>query len=53
LKQYKAFIVTNGFLMTPSVDYMESFSLVTMETGVQCVIGISLHFKGGYLKCTM
>jgi len=45
-KWYKAHIVTKGFLMIPGVDYTESESFlpVTMETGVQCVIGISLHF---------
>jgi len=44
LKWYKARIVTKGFLMIPGVDYIESFSPVTTETGVQCIIGISLHF---------
>jgi len=43
-KWYKAHIMTRGFLMIPDVDYMESFLPVTMETGVQCVISISLHF---------
>jgi len=43
-KWYKACIMTKGFLMIPGVDYTESFLPVTTETGVQCVIGISLHF---------
>jgi len=43
-KQYKTCIVTKGFLMIPGVDYTESFLPVTTETGVQFVIGISLHF---------
>jgi len=37
-KQYKARIVTKGFLMIPGVDYMESFSPVTTETGVWYII---------------
>jgi len=43
-EQYKARIVTKGFLMIPGVDYTELFLPVTMEVGVQCVIGISLYF---------
>jgi len=43
-KWYKAHIVVKGFLMIPGVDYTESFSPVMTETGVQCVIGLSLHF---------
>jgi len=43
-EQYKARIVMKGFLMIPGVNYMESFSPVTLEVGVRCVIGISLYF---------
>jgi len=43
-EQYKARITTKSFLMIPGVDYTESFSPVTMEVGVQCIIGISLYF---------
>jgi len=43
-EQYKARIMTKGFLMIPGVDYTESFSPVTTEVGVRCVIGISLYF---------
>ncbi len=43
-EQYKARIVMKGFLMIPGVNYTESFSPVTMEVGVQCIIGISLYF---------
>jgi len=43
-KWYKAHIVTKGFLMIPGIDYTVSFLPVTTETGVQCVISISLHF---------
>jgi len=43
-EQYKARIVTKGFLMIPGVNYMESFSPVTTEVDVWCVIGISLYF---------
>jgi len=30
--------------MIPGINYMELFSPITMEVGVQCVIGISLYF---------
>jgi len=43
-KRYKTRIVTRGFLMIPGVDYTESFSPVTTETGVRTVIGVSLHY---------
>jgi len=44
-ERYKARIVMKGFLMIPGVNYTELFSPVTMEVGVQCVIGISLYFS--------
>ena len=49
-ERYKARIVMKGFLMIPGVDYTESFSPVTTEVGVQCVIGISLYFINEDIK---
>jgi len=43
-ERYKARIMTKGFLMIPRVDYTESFSPVTTEVGVRCVIDVSLYF---------
>jgi len=43
-ERYKARIVTKGLLMIPRVNYTESFSPVTTEVGVWCLIGISLYF---------